>query len=199
MDTVDLGGVRLHVLAVWPGLPGEGDRVARELAALDPAVLLVDLDTDDALRLREAVGQPKGVFAPSFVDQLFHDEVVARYAKDALPGENPMLVAARVARNRGAATLPLRPTANRPGMFERRRARKAAAALPAADIKAFGPAFAAALAKADVWRAADDAEAMWPRLTRALTDGRAPLVCVVQAHRAAPVLERLQNTRRLTP
>lgn len=199
MDTVDLGGVRLHVLAVWPGLPGESDRVAREMGALDPAVVLADLDTDDALRLREAVGKPKAAFTPSFVDALFHDEVVARFAKDALPGEHPVLAAARVARNRGAAILPLRPTAKKTGLFARRRARKAAQAIGAVDIKAFGPAYASALAREDVWSAEEDAEAAWPRLTRALTDGRAPLLCLVQAHRAAPVLARLQNTRRIAP
>src|SRR5579872_2997050 len=120
METVDLGGVRLHVLPVWPGLPGEGDRVAREMGALDPAVVLMDLDTDDALRLRAAVGAASGkaAFAPSFIDQLFHDEVVARYAKDALPGEHPVLVAACVARNRGAVTIPLRATAPKPGFFD---------------------------------------------------------------------------------
>ncbi|GEM_PF-5087885 len=199
MDTVDLGGVRLHVLAVWPGLPGEADRVAREMAALDPAVVLADLDTDDALRLREGVEKPKGAFEPSFVDALLRDEIVARYAKDALPGEHPVLAAARVARNRGASILPLRPTAHMPGLFDRRRARKAAAAVPAVDIKSFGPAFAAALAKEDVWSAEADAEAAWPRLTRALTDGRAPLLCLAQAHRAAPILKRLHETRRIAP
>ncbi|MEA3200892.1 MAG: hypothetical protein QOE90_2320 [Thermoplasmata archaeon] len=199
METVDLGGVRLHVLPVWPGLPGEGDRVAREMGALDPAVVLMDLDTDDALRLREAVGAAKPAFVPSFVDQLFHDEVVARYAKDALPGEHPVLVAARVARNRGAVTIPLRATAPKPGFFDRRRARKAAASVAPVDIKSFGPAFADALAKADVWRAQEDADAAWGRLTRALTDGRAPLLCLVQAHRAAPLLSHLQNTRRVAP
>jgi hypothetical protein len=199
METVDLGGVRVHVLPVWPGLPGEGDRVAREMAALDPAVVLMDLDTDDALRLRESVGGAKPPFKPAFVDRLFHDEVVARYAKDALPGEHPVVVAARVARNRGAATIPLRPTGPRPGFFDRRRAKRAVAEAPACEIQAFGPAFARALAAADVWRAEEEAEAAWPRLTRALTDGRAPLLCLVQAHRAAPVIARLQSTRRLTP
>lgn len=199
MDTVDLGGVLLHVLPVWPGLPGEADRVAREIGALDPAVVLADLDTDDALRLREGLGKGKGEFAPSFVDQLFHDEVVARYAKDALPGEHPILAAARVARNRNASLVPLRPTADKPGLFDRRRARKGAQAVGAVDLKSFGPAFAAALAKEDVWSAEADAEAAWPRLTRALTDGRAPLLCLVQAHRAAPLLDRLNRTRRIAP
>jgi len=199
MDAVDLGGVRLHVLAVWPGLPGEADRVAHEMGVLDPAVLLVDLDTEGALRLRESVGNAKTPFAPAFVDRLFQDEVTARFGKDALPGENPLVAAARVARNRDAVIVPLRPTASDPGFFDRRRAKKAAAALPAQPIEKFGPAFAAALAAEGIWSAPADAEAAWPRLTRALTDGRAPLLCLVQAHRAAPLLDKLRSTRRVAP
>lgn len=199
MDTVDLGGVRLHVLAVWPGLPGEADRVARELGALDPAVVLLDLDTEGALRLRGAVGASPAPFEPAFVDALFQEQVTARYGKDALPGEHPLVAAARVARNRDATLVPLRPTTKDPGFFDRRRANRAAQAIPDGKIDGFGAAYARTLKAESVWDADADADAAWPRLTRALTDGRAPLACLTQAHRAEPLLDRLRNTQRVAP
>lgn len=199
MDTVDLGGVRLHVVTAYPGLPGEGERVSRALAKLDPAVVLADVDTDDALRLRESIASGQGAFEPSFVDALFEAEARRRFAPDAQAGEHPLLAAARLARDRKATYVPLRPLADRPGFFARRRGAKAARAARGATTEDFPEGFAAALEREKVWTAKADVEAAHKRLTRALSEGRAPIALVLQAHRAAPFLEALQSTRRIAP
>ena len=166
---------------------------------MHPAVVHADLDTCDALRHREAVSKPKPLFEPPALDAIFHEEVVKRFAHEALPGEHPILAMGRVARNKNAVIIPLRPTAKKMGFFHRRKARKVAEAIPETKLPDFGPTFAAAMHAADLWSAEDDAELAWPRVTRALTDGRAPLVALVHAHRAPPLLARLATTRRRAP
>lgn len=197
METVELGDVRLHVLTTWPGLSGESDRVAREVARLDPALVLADLDTDAALRLQHAAGQAKGAFEPAFLDALFQGEVARRFADAAPPGEHPFLGAARIVRNRKASFLPLRPSAAEPGFFARRRARKAALAIPSCTVERFGPAFAEAMAGADAWDPAADVASSEARVRRALEEGRGPLVALVQAHRAPAYVDQLRSTRRI--
>lgn len=199
METVELGDVRLHVVTTWPGLSGEADRIAREVSRLDPALLLADLDTEDALRLQQAAGERQPRFEPGFLDALFQEEVARRYANGDIPHEHPLLGAARVARNRKATFLPMRPKGTQPGFFARRRARKAAQAIPDVRIEAFGPAFAAAMTKAVAWDPAADVAAGEPRVRRALEDGRGPLVALVQAHRAGALLDQLHNVRRTRP
>lgn len=199
METVELGGVRLHVLTVHPGLPGEGDRAARALAKLDPAVVLADLDTDDALRLREAVGSARVPFVPSYVDSLFAEEMRRRFAPESDPDEHPLVASARAARDHKASLVPMRPLAPRPGFFARRRGAKAARSAPGATPEDLGPGFAEALKREKVWDAAADVEAARKRITHALTEGRAPVAAVVQAHRAAAFLEALESTRRIAP
>jgi len=81
MDVVELGGMRLHMLTAFPGLPGEGERVIRMLSRLGPAVILADVDTGDALRMRAALAAKKP-FEPAFVDALFHDDARRRFAPD---------------------------------------------------------------------------------------------------------------------
>lgn len=199
METVELGGVRVHVITAYPGLPGEGERVARALSKLDPAVVLADVDTDDAMRLREAIGSPKAAFQPSYVDGLFLEENRRRFAPEAEAGEHPLLAAARLARDRKATYIPLRPLAAKPGFFARRRGAKAAREARGATPEDFPAGFADALAREKVWSAPSDVEAAHKRLTRALGEGRAPIALVLQAHRAAPFLEALQATRRIAP
>jgi hypothetical protein len=197
METVELGDVRVHVVTTWPGLPGESDRVARELGRLDPAVLLADLDTEDALRLQKGAGEPRPRFEPSFVDALFQEEVARRFSDGKTPAEHPFLGAARVARNRKAGFLPLRPQGKAPGFFARRRARRAALEVQAGSVEAFAPAFAEAMKREAVWDAAEDATSAQPRLRRALEEGRGPLVALVQAHRAPQMVEALRASRRM--
>lgn len=196
METVELGDVRVHVVTTWPGLAGESDRVAREVGRLDPALLLADLDTEDALRLQKGASDARPRFEPSFVDALFQSEVARRFSDGKTPTEHPFLGAARVARNRKASFVPLRPQGKAPGFFARRRARRAASELQAGAIEAFGAAFAQAMAREGVWDPAADAEAAAPRLRRALEEGRAPLVALVQAHRAPQLVEALRGSRR---
>ena len=198
METVELGDVRLHVVTTWPGLPGEADRVAREVSRLDPALVLADLDTESALRLQKASGDARSRFEPSFLDALFEQEVARRFSQAAGPhAEHPFLGAARVARNRKATFLPLRPAGKDPGFFARRRARKAALAIPEGKVEAFAPAFCAAMAEARAWDPAQEIDACEPRVRRALEEGRGPLVVLVQAHRAPALVERLRATRRI--
>lgn len=196
METVELGDVRLHVVTTWPGLSGEADRVAREVSRLDPALLLADLDTEGALRLQAAAGA-KGAFEPAFLDALFEAEVARRYSSGGPPGEHPFLGAARVARNRRSSFLPLRPKADEPGFFTRRRARKAALAIPACTVEDFGPAFAEAMVRVDAWDPAAEVASSEARVRRALEEGRGPLVALVQAHRAPRYLDQLRATRRI--
>lgn len=184
MDVVDLGGARLHVLTVLPGRPGEADRAYREVVRADPAVVLADMDTDECLRLLEALGRDKRPWALSFVDALAQDETHRRLGDGDSAGEHPLQAAARAARKAHASFIPLRPVAKDPGFLGRRRGRRAVrevADLPADEL---GPALAKALSGANAWSAAADAEAARPRLMRALTEGRAPVVAVLQAHRA---------------
>lgn len=197
METVELGGVRVHVVTTWPGLSGEADRVAREVSRLDPALVLADLGTEDALRLQQAAALPRPVFEASFVDALFEEEVARRYAEKGPHGEHPFLGAARVARNRKATFLPLRPQAEAPGWFARRRARKAALAIAPCTVEEFGGRFARAMHEAGVWDSAQDVASAEPRVRRALEEGRGPLVALVQAHRAPALVEQLRSTRRV--
>lgn len=196
METVELGDVRLHVVTTWPGLAGESDRVAREVSRLDPALVLADLDTEDALRLQQASGQRQPRFEPSFLDALFQAEVARRFSDGDVPSEHPFLGAARVVRNRKATFLPLRPRAEGLGFFARRRARKAAAAIPPTKVEDFGAAFASALTREGLWDAAGDVAASEPRVRRALDEGRGPLAVLVQAHRAPALLAQLRSVRR---
>lgn len=197
VQALELGGVRLHLLTLQPGLPGEADRVARELDALDPAVLAADADTDDALRLREAAAAHRQPFHPSFVDALYRDEVARRFGAGAVRHheEHPLLAAARFARSRKASLVPLRPVGGRPGFFARRRARAAAADATAGSPDDYADAFARALAAARAWDARAEVDAAQARLSRALTDGRAPVVALVQAHRARAFRDALAATR----
>lgn len=197
VETVELGGIRLHVLAAYPGLPGEGDRVHRTLQRLDPAIVLGDLDTDDALRVRAALGEKKGVYEPSFIDGLFADEARRRFAPEATPGEHPLMAAARLARDKRLDFVPVRPLAPRPGFFARSRARKAAAAAPAGTPEEWPEAFADAMQKAEAWDPASEVDQAHRRVARALADGRAPVVAVVQAHRARRYLDAARSMRRV--
>lgn len=196
MDTVDLGGVRLHVVTAWPGIPGEGDRVAREVARADPALLLLDLDTPSALALREAAAQTRAAFEPAFVDALFADEVARRHAKGEA-SEHPFVALARVARNKRINVQPLRPGGAAPGFFKRRRARKAAQRAPDVALEAFPAAFAKSLADADAWDPHADAAAIEARVSKAMTEGHQSVLAVLQAHRAEAVLKGLRALRRI--
>lgn len=200
MQVVELGGVRLHVLVTHPGLPGEADRVLQALRRLDPALVLADLDANDALALRKATAAGKP-FAPGFVDALFAAESARRFAAEqragAKPAEHPLAAAARMARDKRADVIPIRPLAPKPGLFARSRARKATTRLDASDPEPFADAYVAALAQARVWERDAEVEAAHPRLLRALTDGRAPAVAVLQAHRAPAYLKALAATGRI--
>lgn len=197
MDVFELGGIRLHLLVVEPGLPGEADRVHRELQRLAPAVILGDIDTEDALRLRAALAQKKGVYEPPFLDALFASEMTRRFAPESILGEDPIVAAARSARDRRAEFVPLRPASRTPGFFARRKLRKLVHAVPANDRAAYPAAFVAALTSAGAWDPAIDADAAQKHLARALTGGRAPVVAVVQAHRAAAFRALVQGTARI--
>lgn len=190
METLDLGGARLHVVVSCPGLPGAADEAKRAIATLDPAIVVVDADTQDALRLRKDDAR----FEPSFIDALFAAECNRRFAKGDPPGEHPLVAASRMAAKHRAAFVPLRPAAKRPGFFARRRAARAAADARADAADRYPLAFANALRQARAWRAEDDARLAAPRLQAALRDGRAPIVAILQAHRA-PFL--LAEARRL--
>lgn len=196
MDVVELGGVRLHLLGAFPGLPHEGERVVRTLTRLAPAVILGDVDTDDALRIRAALTQNKP-FEPSFVDAFFRDEAHRRFAPKVDPGEHPLVAAARYARDRHAQFVPLRAIASRPGFLARRRAQRALRAAEAKDPAALAHAFEVALAQAGVWRAQDEVEAAHGRMLRALSDGRAPIIAVLQAHRQAAFEDAVLATGRI--
>lgn len=178
---MDLGGARLHLHVAMAGIPGEADRVKRALASLDPAVIVADIDTQEALSLRTG-------FAPSFIDAIVADEANRRYAKGDPAGDHPLVATARLASARKADLIALRPSAKRPGFFARRRATAALAAIEADDPRSFAIAVSPALAKARVWVAREDAEAAAPRLERALAGGRAPIALVAQAHRAEALL-----------
>lgn len=194
MDVVELGGARLHILRVHPGLPHEADRVTRELQRLAPAVVLGDLSTDDALRLRAALAAKKP-FEPAFLDALFAEGSAERFAPEQKPAEHPLAAAARFARDRRADFVPLRPNGERPGFFARRRLKKRARGAGATAPEAFPGAFAKALA--GHWDAASDVEAAHKRLVHALAEGRAPVVAVVQAHRADAYLAAVRATGRI--
>lgn len=198
MDTVDLGAARLHVVTALPGLPGDADRVLREIASVDPAVILADLDTDECLRLIESLGRSNKPYARAYVDDLLEEELNARFGEGRRAGESPMVAAARHARKHHASFIPLRPVTSDPGWLARRRGRKAVRALPAGlDPLDLADAFAIALRERKVWRAEEDVAASQPRLHRTLTDGRAPIVALVQAHRVAPFLLSLRAVGRV--
>lgn len=196
MDVVELGGIRLHILRVHPGLPHEADRVARELQKLVPAIVLGDLTTDDALQLRGALAQKKE-FEPAFVDHLFYDETRARYGPDPKTTEHPIAAAARFARDHRSEFIPLRPIQRKPGWLKRRRARKAATRAEAASFEHFPRAFVEALA--GTWDPVAEVDAAQKRLLRVLADGRAPVVAVVQAHRYDAYLAAARTTGRIPP
>ena len=194
MDVVELGGIRLHLLYAYPGLPGEADNVLRGLGRLGPAVILADLDTDDALRLKASLAA-KRPYEPGFVDALFAEEARRRYGGNAKPGEHPIAAAARYARDRHAELVPLRPLGAKPGFFARRRARKAIGTLDVKDPAVFPDEFERTMRDAKVWDL--DAEAMRKRMVRALQDGRAPVIAVLQAHRRAAFEDVVLTTRRI--
>lgn len=196
MDVVELGGIRLHMLTAYPGLPGEADRVIQALRQLGPAVVLADLDTDDALRLRAALAAKKA-FEPGFVDALFAAEAQRRFAPEAKGGEHPLAAAARYARDRHADLIPMRALAPRPGFFVRRRARRVAEAIVGADVEAFPEAFERAMREASVWSADAEIAATRKRMLRVLGDGRAPVVAVVQPHRREAFEEAVLATGRI--
>lgn len=193
METVELGGARLHVLSAWPGVPGESDRIAREIAKLDPAIILADVDTRAALTLRETA------FAPSFVDRLFAEEAKRRFAPETrgLP-EHPLVAAGRIARNKKLTLMPMRPSAKEPGFFARRRATKAIRGIAEIPQDAFPQAFADAARAAGVFDAGADADASQPRLAQALGEGRAPVLALLQPQRVAPFLAIVRAARKVT-
>lgn len=194
MDVVELGGIRLHILRVHPGLPHEADRVTRELQKLAPAIVLGDLTTEDALQLRAALSEKKP-FEPGFVDALFYDATRERYGPEEKTTEHPIAAAARFARDRRSEFIPLRPIEKRPGWLKRRRATKAAKRLEAASFEHFPGAFVKALA--GTWDPAVEVDAAQKRLLRVLADGRAPVVMIVQAHRAEAYLAAARATGRI--
>lgn len=200
MDTVDLGGARLHVVTAYPGVPGDAERVLRAIASIDPAVVLADLDTDETLRLLESLGRAAKPYAMSYVDGLLQEELARRFGHGDRTGEHPLAAAARDARAHRRSFIPLRPITPDPGWLARRRGRSAVRAIPAEpklDPGAYADAFAGALGAAKVWRADADVERAQARLHRALVDGRAPVVAVVQAHRALPLLASLRSIGRV--
>lgn len=196
MDVVEMGGMRLHLLPCFPGLPGEGDRVIRMLQRLGPAVILGDVDTADALRIRAALAAKKP-YEPPFIDQLFLDDVHRRYAPDVPPGEHPLVAAARYARDRHAEFVPLRATHKRPGFFARSRAKRALKRIDPKMPEDHPAAFVRVLAEANVWKADDEIEAAHRRLVNALGQGRAPIVAVLQAHRQALFEDAVLRTGRI--
>lgn len=196
MDVVELGGIRLHLLAVHPGVAYEADRTIQMLGRLAPAVILGDVDTGDALQIRRAIGE-KRPYEPGFVDALFESESRARFARDARAVEHPLQAAARYARDRGAEFVPLRPMGARPGLLRRHRVKRAVANIEAKEPAAFADAFAHVLAERHAWDPASEIEAAHKRLLRALMDGRAPVVAVIQAHRRALYEDAVLATGRI--
>lgn len=196
MDVVELGGVRLHLLTAYPGLPGAADRILQPLQRLAPAIILGDVDTDDALRMRAALAAKKP-FEPGFVDALFLTEARRRFADDRKPGEHPLAAAARYARDRGAEFIPLRALADSPGFLKRRRARKAVEALDVRDPDLFPEAFERALREADVWSADAEIESTRKRMVRAVSAGRAPVVAILQPHRRPSFEDAVLATGRI--
>lgn len=191
METVELGAARLHLHVAWPGIPGEGDTLRRIVAQVDPAMVLLDVDTKDALALR------RGRFEPQFVDELFSEALVAQFGKGDPAGEHPWVGVAQAAHKAKAALVALRPHARGPWLLARRRARQEAARIHAPDAEAFSRAFAVRLHDARIWSAQEDAEAAVPRLERALADGRAPVLAISPAHRAPALLAAVRTIRRV--
>jgi hypothetical protein len=196
MDVVELGGIRLHLLTAYPGLPGEADRVVQALRRLGPAVILADMDTDDALRVRAALAAKKP-FQPGFVDALFCAQAQRRFAPDAKRVEHPLAAAARYARDRHADLIPMRAIAPKPGFFLRRRARKIADAIARADVDAFPQAFERAMREASVWSPDAEIEAVRKRMMRVLAEGRAPVIAILQPHRRDAFEEAVLATGRI--
>lgn len=182
MDVVELGGIRLHLLAVHPGLPFEADNTLRSLTRLAPAVVLGDVDTEDALNIRRAIGE-KRAYAAGFVDALFESESRRRFGAGQRPEEHPLQAAARWSRDRNASFVPLRATGERPGIFMRRRGKKAVSGVEAKEPALFADAFARALVDARAWDPPSEIAAAHQRLLNALNEGRAPVVAIIQAHR----------------
>lgn len=198
MDTIDLGAARLHLVVAHPGLPGEADRVVREIGRLAPVVVLADLGTDEGLRLREAVDR-KTPFEPHYVDALFADESHRRFAGDAPRDEDPFVAAARDARAHKRSFVPMRASGGGLGLFARRRAKRAASEIAADTPEAFAGTFAEALWHAHAWDATPEAAAMQQRAVRTLQEGRAPVAALIQAHRAPAFRSILAETGRVAP
>ncbi|HUR69251.1 MAG TPA: hypothetical protein VM370_08390 [Candidatus Thermoplasmatota archaeon] len=197
MDVVELGGMRLHLLTAYPGIPGEAERVTRTLGRIGPAMVLGDLDTEDALRLRASFTDKKKPFEPGFVDRLFQEEMRRRFAADVKPGEHPLAAAARFTREKRLDFVPIRPIAGAPGFLARRRATKAARAIEVRAPEEYPHAFEVALEAVDVWHSHAEADGAQKRLVRALSEGRAPVVAVLQAHRQAAFEDLVLRTGRI--
>ena len=194
MDVVELGGIRLHILRVHPGLPHEADRVTRELQKLAPAIILGDLTTEDALQLRTALAE-KTPYEPGFVDRLFYDATRERYGPDEKTTESPIVAAARFGRDRRSEFIPLRAIEKKPGWLKRRGMTKRAKKVDAPSFEHFPGAFVKALAGA--WDPAVEVDAAQKRMLRVLAEGRAPVVAVVQAHRYEAFLAMARGTGRI--
>lgn len=197
MHIVELGGVRLHVLTVHPGVPGEADRTARELSLLDPAVVVLDLDTEETLRVLEAVAGRQRRYDAAWSDALLASESARRFGRESEREDSPFVAAARVAKNRKASVVALRPATKQPGLFARMGTRSAVRAAPGADAESFARAFGATLAKRHpALDPVAQVRAGMPRLQRALDDGRAPVAVLVQAHRAEALLREVRQMPR---
>lgn len=197
MDVVELGGMRLHLMTAFPGIPGEAERVTRLLTRLSPAVILGDVDTADALRLRASLADKKVPYEPGFVDRLFQDEARRRFAPDIKLGEHPIVAAARYGRDRRADFVPLRAIAPGPGFLARRRAVKVMRNAAAERPEDLAHVFATVLADVDAWHVEREVEAAQKRFVRTLSEGRAPAVAVLQAHRQAAFEDAVLQTRRI--
>lgn len=197
VQTVELGPLRLHALRIHPGVPGEADRVAREIARVDPGTLLVDLDTDAALRALEAKGPAAASFRPGFVDGLYYDATRERFAKQVAREPHPLVMALRTARTHRTDFIALRTPGDEPGFFARAGARRAISRIGEdQDAEAFTRAFASTLVKRGAFDPAADVAGMMPRLENALDSGRAPFLALMQAPRADAFLQKVKKMPR---
>lgn len=119
------GPERLHAFLVVPGRAGDARRLGEGLRAAQPLAVAALVDPGHALALRQSLAGARAE-AP-FVARLVASEVASRHRGDAV---DPVLAAARHARESDVPFLPLLPPQGRPGFFARRRLRKAAAAAP---------------------------------------------------------------------
>lgn len=185
------------MLRVHPGLPGEADRVAREIARVEPGTLLVDLDTESALRLVELKGKGARKFTPSFVDALYQSATHARFAKGMDAELHPLAAAHRSARANKADFIALRAPPREPGIFSRWSLRRDIKGIAdSSDPDAFTRAFTARLVKRGALDPASDVKGMAPRLESALDSGRAPYLALMQAPRADAFLAHVRKMPR---